>query len=369
VTVSGGNLSGISFTDQAAASSIAIDANASMDRTTAGTSIASPEFSTASGNELLLAFIAADSASGTNVTVSNVSGGGLTWAIVVRTNSQKGSAEIWRAFATAPMTNATVTATLSQSVVSSITVMSFTGADGSGSNGSGAIGATGTANAASGAPAASLVTTRNNSWVFGVGNDWDNAMARTPGAGQSLIHQDLASIGDTYWVQMQGSPTSLSGTNVTISDTAPIDDRYNLSICEILAAQTVGQQTWNISGTISPSSGGSSATVTLSGAGSAATTADASGNYTFAGLPNGSYTVTPSKSGYTFTPPSQLVTVNGASLTGISFTAQAVQTTWSISGTISPSLGGSGATVSLSGAVSASTIASALASLPLSNRL
>ena len=46
-----------------------------------------------------------------------------------------------------------------------------------------------------------LVTTRKNFWVFGVGNDYDNAIAiaRTPGSGQSLVHQDLTSTGDTYW--------------------------------------------------------------------------------------------------------------------------------------------------------------------------
>ena len=52
--------------------------------------------------------------------------------------------------------------------------------------------------------------------------------------------------------------------------------------------------TYSISGTISPN--GSGTTVTLSGAASATTTADASGNYSFTGLANGSYTVTPSKS-------------------------------------------------------------------------
>ena len=117
-----------------------------------------------------------------------------------------------------------------------MTVVSFTGADPSGTNGSGAIGATGTGNARTGAPEASLVTTRNGSWVFGVGNDFDNNLARTPGAGQSLVHQYLASSGDTYWVQMQNAPTPLSGTAVSISDTAPTSDRFNLSICEILPA-------------------------------------------------------------------------------------------------------------------------------------
>jgi hypothetical protein len=37
-------------------------------------------------------------------------------------------------------------------------------------------------------------------------------------------------------VQMQNSSTP-SGTNVTINDTAPSADRFNLSLCEVLAAQ------------------------------------------------------------------------------------------------------------------------------------
>jgi hypothetical protein len=70
--------------------------------------------------------------------------------------------------------------------------------------------------------------------VLGGGNDYDNAIARTPGTGQSLVHQDLAPVGDTYWVQMENAPTLLSGTSVTINDTAPTGDRYNLAIVEVL---------------------------------------------------------------------------------------------------------------------------------------
>lgn len=117
-------------------------------------------------------------------------------------------------------------------------------------------------------------------------------------------------------------------------------------------------QNYTISGTITPAAGGSGATVTLSGAASAAVTADASGNFTFAGLSNGSYVITPSRTGYTFSPTSLSVTVNGASVTtGLSFTATAqVGQTYSISGTISPTAGGSGATVTVSGATSATTV-------------
>jgi len=75
-----------------------------------------------------------------------------------------------------------------------------------------------------------------------------------------------------------------------------------------------------ISGAISPAAGAAGATVTLSGPASAIATADSSGNYAFSGLGNGTYTVAPSHTGYTFSPSSQNVTVNGTNLTGVNFT-------------------------------------------------
>src|SRR5260370_12230919 len=80
---------------------------------------------------------------------------------------------------------------------------------------------------------------------------------------------------------------------------------------------------FSIVGTISPATGGSGATLTLSGAASTTTTADSLGNYTFAGLTNGTYTVAPNHSGYTFTPVSQNVTVSTVSVTGVNFTDNA----------------------------------------------
>jgi len=302
---------------------IATDVAVSKDGATSSTTITSPVFSTGAGNELLLAFVSTDYLGGANTTVTGVSGGGLTWVLVRRANAQSGTSEIWRAFASSTLSKATVTATLSQSVMASMTVMSFAGVNLSGTNGSGAIGATAGASVSGGAPTASLVTTVGGSWVIGVGNDFDNAIGRTAGSGQTLLHQYLSPAGDTYWVQMRTTPVATAGTTATINDTAPTGDRYNLSICEILPAAT-GTTTWNMSGAISPGTGGSGATVTLSGAASVTTVADANGNYSFAGLANGSYTVTPNKAGYTFTPASQAVTINGANQTGVNFTAQAV---------------------------------------------
>lgn len=236
VTLSNANVAAVNFTASTSVNSIQLDVTTSLDAAKASTTIASPAFSTAASNELIVAFVSTDYTSGTNTTVKSVAGGGLTWTLVQRANVQKGSAEIWRAFATARLSSASVTATLSQSVLSSITVMSFEGVNTSGTNGSGAIGATSNNNAAAGAPTASLVTTGNNSWVLGVGNDYSNATARTLGPGQTLVHQDLTSTGDTYWVQRETNAVSASETQVTLNDTAPIKDSYNLAIVEILAA-------------------------------------------------------------------------------------------------------------------------------------
>jgi len=235
VTVNGANMTA-NFTSTA---KLAIDKTASTDRSSNATTIVSPAFTTTGTNELLLAFISTDAtSSGTNITVSGVTGGSLTWTLVKRTNTQRGTAEIWRAFAPAILTNATVTGTLSQSTAASITVVTFTGADATGTGGSGAIGATGTGNSAKGAPTASLTTTRNNSWVFGVGNDYSKATARTVPSNQTMVHQDVSTAnGDTYWVQRMTATTPTSGTAVTINDTAPTGDSFNLSICEVLPAQ------------------------------------------------------------------------------------------------------------------------------------
>jgi hypothetical protein len=117
-------------------------------------------------------------------------------------------------------------------------------------------------------------------------------------------------------------------------------------------ANFASTQVFTISGTIS-GAGGSGATVTLTGAATATVTANASGVYSFA-VPNGSYTVTPTKAGFVFTPASSAVTVNGVNTTANFSSAQ----TFTITGTISGA-GGSGATVKLTGATTATVIANA----------
>jgi hypothetical protein len=181
---------------------------------------------TAAAGELLLAFVGSDGVGAQAVTVS---GAGLTWTRLRRTNAQPGDSEIWSARATAQLTGAIVTAT--QSITGfneSLTVVAFQGAAGTG--------AVAGASGSSGAPSISLTTTKASSLVYGVGNDYDNAIARTVGAGQVLAHQWLdTGTGDTYWVQRISAPVATSGATVAINDTAPTSDRWNLSAVEVLS--------------------------------------------------------------------------------------------------------------------------------------
>jgi hypothetical protein len=120
------------------------------------------------------------------------------------------------------------------------------------------------------------------------------------------------------------NPTSQSATITTANVTG-----VNFT------ATATAPTTFSISGTITPTSGGSGTTVLLSGAAGATTTTNSSGNYTFTGLANGNYTVTPSDSGFTYTPANQSVTLNGVNATGVNFTAAAkvfsVMLSWSAS--------------------------------------
>ncbi len=87
---------------------------------------------------------------------------------------------------------------------------------------------------------------------------------------------------------------------------------------------TPATTTYSISGTVTASSAGvrlQGVTITLSGPNSAAAATDASGNFSFPRLANGSYTVTPAKTGYTFSPASTTQIVKNASIAGSNFIA------------------------------------------------
>jgi hypothetical protein len=93
-------------------------------------------------------------------------------------------------------------------------------------------------------------------------------------------------------------------------------------------------------------------TITLSGTGSSSTTTASSGNYTFEGIANGSYTVIPTITGYTFTPTNQTIMIAGTNASAINFTStKNTGSLSSISGTVMSSSGNAihGVTMTLSG--------------------
>jgi hypothetical protein len=74
------------------------------------------------------------------------------------------------------------------------------------------------------------------SLAYATGNDWDRATGRTVGSGQALVAQwiDTGS-GDTYWTQDSMAATTGAGQTVTLNDTAPTGDHWNLAAVEVLS--------------------------------------------------------------------------------------------------------------------------------------
>jgi hypothetical protein len=192
----------------------------------AGTiSIAS--FGTAQANELLVAFAASDGPTTGGQTLA-ISAANLTWTLVKRANTQLGAAEIWSALASSTLSGAVITSTQRfGGYHQSLTVVAFTGASGTG--------AYALAGGSTGAPSVSISTTHDGSFVYGVGNDWDNAIGRTLPSNQTLVHQWIdTATGDTYWAQAFTAAVPTHGTSVTLNDTAPTTDRWNLAAVEIV---------------------------------------------------------------------------------------------------------------------------------------
>jgi hypothetical protein len=182
-------------------------------------------FSTSSPNDVLIALVGSDGGSAKqSVTLS---GAGLTWTLVRRVNTQGGDAEIWTALSPAVLSGATVTSSPgSGGYDQSLTVIAVAGASG--------VGASAGTSGPSGAPSTQLTSAASGSLVFGVGNDYDRSLARTPASGQTVQHQWLdQTSGDTFWVQGVAAATTVAGQAVRVNDTAPASDQWNLAAVEV----------------------------------------------------------------------------------------------------------------------------------------
>ena len=209
------------------ASAPVLDVRVSKDQKTASSKITSPSFSTQAGGRLVLAFITADGPNAATQRITGVTGGGLTWTLVKRANATWGTAEVWQAYATAPLAAAAVTAKFAKSGYDgSITVAAFSGA-------ATQVGASAAKAGTSGAPTVSVTPTAANSLIWATGHDWSSAAKPVAGAGQTFVHTFIDTrVRDSFWVQRLSAPTA--GTSpVIISDTSPTKDRWQLVAVEI----------------------------------------------------------------------------------------------------------------------------------------
>jgi hypothetical protein len=177
--------------------------------------------------ETLLALVSAD---GPQVGKQSavVSGGGLNWKLKSRANASPGDAEVWEAIAPTATTISPITATLNAGGYDlSLSIVAEEGADGTG--------AAAHASGPSGAPHLTLTTLAATSLVFAAGNDWDRAAARKLPVGWAMLDQWLnTGTGDTYWSQSTNHPTGAAGTHVSVADTAPTNDTWNLAAVELV---------------------------------------------------------------------------------------------------------------------------------------
>jgi inhibitor of cysteine peptidase len=147
------------------------------------------------------------------------------------------------------------------------------------------------------------------------------------------------------------SPTS-STLTVSGADMTPVN--FAATPVQAVTYSISGQATWSGSGLVN-------VRMDLSGTTSGSVTTDASGNYTFTGLNNGTYTVTPNKPDVTFSPASSSQTVSGANITAVNFIATPTKAgPYIIFGGVSAASSGDstgliGVTIALSGASSATT--------------
>ena len=202
---------------------------------TPNTTITSPAFAVAA-NTLLVAFVSTDgNATGANIVVNGVnnnnSAPALTWSLARRSNTQRGTSEIWYAFSPTARASMTVVGVLSQSQVAQMTVVGFTGAQNTLAGAASAISNKNTGVA--GEPSLSITTTKPNSYVFGVGNDWDNRRQLVAAPGSTILAQSPTTITDTFWSVRSTNPEPVSGAAVTVGVNGIGTDRYNFAVIEI----------------------------------------------------------------------------------------------------------------------------------------
>ena len=187
--------------------------------------VTTQSFQTALPGELLLAFVASDGPHVGRADRHRVRHRPHVEPRQARKLTTRPS-EIWQATAASAITGTVSSTQAKTGYDQSLTVVAIQGSIG--------VGASAAAGAASGAPTVGIVTTSAGSLVFGVGNDWDNAIPRVPGSNQIFQHQWVdTGVNDTFWVQNITQPTGPAGSVATLNDTSPTGDRWNFAAVEV----------------------------------------------------------------------------------------------------------------------------------------
>lgn len=209
---------------------LTIDVQVGKNQSTPVNQFLSPTFTTKSGNELIVVFLASDGDLGVSQNFASVSADTLSFSLAKRANTQKGTAEVWYAYSSEKLTNTQVIAKLqSGSYRGLIRVVTFTGAKN-------VLGTTVGGSAATGAPEVSLTTTANGSLVLGIGNDPIKATSRSVGPNQKITQQYQATKSNhTFWTQQYKAFTPNTGTLVKLNDAKPLTDAWNMVAVEVLA--------------------------------------------------------------------------------------------------------------------------------------
>ena len=176
-------------------------------------------------------------------------------------------------------------------------------------------------------PPAAPVNVRETAGVGKATISWD---ASVGAASYNIYYSTTSGVTKTSGTKLTGAASPQDVTNLTNGTTyffvvtAVNANGESVTSFEVSATPAATPPpTWSISGAVTGAVQ-AGVTITLSGAGSATTTTNASGNYTFSGRTDGNYTVTPSLTGYTFSPASMAANVSGAAITGKNFVATAV---------------------------------------------
>jgi len=172
-------------------------------------------------------------------------------------------------------------------------------------------------NAATATKAYSITAAAANELIVTIGTAISGALWTPTGQTDistiNNVNSGFAPSGSALEVAASKSVAGANAMSITFGSAS-----YSIVALTLKAATPV----YSITGSLGAS--GAGATVAWTGASSGSTTADGSGNYnTGIVLIAGSYTITPTKPGFTFTPTSSPQTVSTNNITGVNFTAAA----------------------------------------------